>query len=426
MDYRNILQKVLDSMDENLGEELAIGQIAGEAGFSRWHFSRIFEETVGISPAHYRTLRRLQYAIYAAQRGQSLLDAALAYGFDSYAGFYKAFLREFGCSPSAYLQKTPARPPARFQLEKEAYRMLTHETARKVLRRWGMEQASLEEYRYPSSGYSSESRLWVDKTYLLQEGAAPGVLEKERKMAQLLRKGGFAAPHYLPDSSGSTIAEEEGRWFSLYTLPETVPLMAAELMKPGGETLARRVGAAIAGMHRAIGGCGLPLEERDLEKEAGEWALTAVKREGILPLELCSRWEREFPALYRTLPRQPVHRGLNPGNVLFDGERVIGFQEWNLSTREARIFDPCCFAAAVLSETWGKMEPDGWKGMLAAILDGYDSVVPLSSAEREAAPLVILANQFVFIAWTAEREKLAPIAKVNREMTLWIWKTLFC
>ena len=93
MDYRNILQKVLDSMDENLGEELAIGQIAGEAGFSRWHFSRIFEETVGISPAPYRTLRRLQYAIYAAQRGQSLLDAALAYGFDSYAGFYKAFLR---------------------------------------------------------------------------------------------------------------------------------------------------------------------------------------------------------------------------------------------------------------------------------------------------------------------------------------------
>ena len=34
-------------------------ELARESGFSRWHFSRLFQETVGIPPAQYLTLRRL-------------------------------------------------------------------------------------------------------------------------------------------------------------------------------------------------------------------------------------------------------------------------------------------------------------------------------------------------------------------------------
>ena len=109
MEIQNILQNALDAIDRNLRGELCVEELARESGFSRWHFSRLFQETVGIPPAQYLTLRRLQFAAYAAKSGRSLTETALEYGFDSYAGFYKAFVREFGCSPSEYLRKHPAR-----------------------------------------------------------------------------------------------------------------------------------------------------------------------------------------------------------------------------------------------------------------------------------------------------------------------------
>ena len=162
-----------------------------------------------------------------------------------------------------------------------------------------------------------------------------------------------------------------------------------------------------------------------MTEEAGGWALQKLKKEGLMPLELCSRWEREFPEIYEKLPRQLVHRGLNPGNTLYHNGRVAGFHEFNLSTREARVFDPVCYATAVLSETWGKMDAAPWKNVLDAILKGYDEICPLTAEEKKAVPWIILANQFVFMAWTGEREKLAQIAEINRQMTLWLWKILF-
>lgn len=32
------------------------------------------------------------------------MDVSLHYGFSTYAGFYKAFIKEYGCSPKKYLE----------------------------------------------------------------------------------------------------------------------------------------------------------------------------------------------------------------------------------------------------------------------------------------------------------------------------------
>ncbi|HIS77477.1 MAG TPA: helix-turn-helix domain-containing protein [Candidatus Merdivicinus excrementipullorum] len=425
MEIQNILQNALDAIDRNLRGELCVEELARESGFSRWHFSRLFQETVGIPPAQYLTLRRLQFAAYAAKNGRSLTETALEYGFDSYAGFYKAFVREFGCSPSEYLRKHPARRPERFQLEKEEHKMLTHEIAKAALAHWNLENAPLEEYRYPSSGYLCENCLWVNGEFVLKESPFRGVLEKEAALSEQLTRFGLEAPDFQPCTEGGVIAEEKGRWFCLGRMPKGEALLASEIMKPEGIVLARDIGKAIGKLHLALQECDFPAEERNLTEEAGGWALQKLKKEGLMPLELCSRWEREFPEIYEKLPRQLVHRGLNPGNTLYHNGRVAGFHEFNLSTREARVFDPVCYATAVLSETWGKMDAAPWKNVLDAILKGYDEICPLTAEERKAVPWIILANQFVFMAWTGEREKLAQIAETNRQMTLWLWKILF-
>ena len=102
MDNRAIIQKSLDYIEDNLQTEIAAGELADMAGFSLFHYYRLFQQATGLPVMQYILRRRLLHGVYAISRGSTKVDAALNYGFDTYAGFYKAFCREFGCTPSAF------------------------------------------------------------------------------------------------------------------------------------------------------------------------------------------------------------------------------------------------------------------------------------------------------------------------------------
>ena len=119
MDNRAIIQKSLDYIEDNLQTEIAAGELADMAGFSLFHYYRLFQQATGLPVMQYILRRRLLHGVYAISRGSTKVDAALNYGFDTYAGFYKAFCREFGCTPSAFLASSRARRPWRVDITKE-------------------------------------------------------------------------------------------------------------------------------------------------------------------------------------------------------------------------------------------------------------------------------------------------------------------
>lgn len=90
-----------------------------------------------------------------------------------------------------------------------------------------------------------------------------------------------------------------------------------------------------------------------------------------------------------------------------------------MAERNARIYDPCYAATAVLSESFC-INNEGWLEIYREILRGYDSVAHLTREERSAIPYVLLANQFVCVAWFAEQDKYAEIFETNKRMTLWL------
>lgn len=82
-----------------------------KAGYSAYHFSRVFTETIGISIMSYITWRKLQYAIYDLSQGKKVIDVAMEYGFETHGGFTKAFKRCFGFPPSICYMRLNASPP---------------------------------------------------------------------------------------------------------------------------------------------------------------------------------------------------------------------------------------------------------------------------------------------------------------------------
>ena len=77
----------------------------------------------------------------------------------------------------------------------------------------------------------------------------------------------------------------------------------------------------------------------------------------------------------------------------------------------------------MLSETFGQ-DNDRWLETYRDIICGYDAVAHLTEEEREAIPYIILANQFVCVAWFAGQEKYAEIFETNKRMTGWLIEKL--
>lgn len=118
MDYIDITQKVLDYIDNHITEKLTGEELASFAGFSSYHFYRIFRDIIGVTIMNYVTKRKLQFALYELSNGGKVLDIALSYGFETHAGFTKAFKKYFGYAPNFYRIHAPITMPQRVDLKK--------------------------------------------------------------------------------------------------------------------------------------------------------------------------------------------------------------------------------------------------------------------------------------------------------------------
>ena len=177
MEHQTHLQDSLDYIEEHLRAELTVGELAALAGYSVSHYSRLFREATGMSLGQYILRRRLLHAGWDMSRGGSFLDTALCYGFDTYAGLYRAFVREFGCTPTEYLRSGRGRKPWRIELNKED-RIMTHKEAARVLKHWGLEGEKLRDVLVESTGAQRENLSEVGEKYFLKRTADPRKLEQ--------------------------------------------------------------------------------------------------------------------------------------------------------------------------------------------------------------------------------------------------------
>lgn len=75
--------------------------LSAEAGMSRSRFMADFSDRIGNSPLAYVTQWRMGLAHVALNQGASVRDAARSVGYETAAGFRRAWLRHFGALPLA-------------------------------------------------------------------------------------------------------------------------------------------------------------------------------------------------------------------------------------------------------------------------------------------------------------------------------------
>jgi AraC family transcriptional regulator len=90
-------------IEENLGSELHLDEIADAAYCSPYHFHRLFKRIVGATPGDYIRSRRLTEAAKELRGSRRrIIDVAMEYGFESQAAFTAAFRKYHRAPPGAY------------------------------------------------------------------------------------------------------------------------------------------------------------------------------------------------------------------------------------------------------------------------------------------------------------------------------------
>jgi AraC family transcriptional regulator len=97
------LKRVLDFIETRLASDISLDDLAAEACFSPFHFSRLFRDATGLSPHRYVTERRIEAARKKlAANGAPLVQIALDTGLGSQANFTRVFRKTTGLTPGQY------------------------------------------------------------------------------------------------------------------------------------------------------------------------------------------------------------------------------------------------------------------------------------------------------------------------------------
>lgn len=421
MENLDTIQSSIDYIEENLKSEISAQELADQANFSLFHYYRLFQMAVGMPVMQYMTRRKLLHAIYEISCGCKSIDTAFDYGFDTYAGFYKAFKREFGYSPKQFLKNNKVNRPYKINLFQEEHIMVTHKKVREVLINWNMQDKIIRDIFF-ESGERNEHAYYVGDHHIIKVFANLGSLKNHINISKSLEKLGVSASIPIKTADGREMVEDGQLYFVLTNRLEGEPAKAIALYEGAYKDKARFVGEIIGQLSLALERVDAVVNDVNIYDIVKNWALPKVRDLLNVPESFWEDTMRFFGTLYSTLPKQIIHRDPNPSNII-TAEDTWGFIDFDLSERNIRIFDPCYAATAILSESFDENNQEQllqWVEIYKNIMYGYDSVTKLSSNEIKAIPYVILLNQLICCAWLSEQDKYENIFDVNKKMTKWI------
>lgn len=104
------LLRVSDYIETHLNQPLKMAELAAITGMSQYHFSRLFKQSVGLSPHQYVTRQRIERAkMLLLDLKRSISDVALDCGFSSQSHFGKYFKEYTGGTPHQYRSESKGR-----------------------------------------------------------------------------------------------------------------------------------------------------------------------------------------------------------------------------------------------------------------------------------------------------------------------------
>jgi AraC-like DNA-binding protein/Ser/Thr protein kinase RdoA (MazF antagonist) len=421
MQYPEVIRIALDYIEQNLKTDITAEELAQMANYSTYHYYRLFSSVTGSSVSGYILKRRLDHALAEISSGRKAIDVVLEYGFDTYAGFYKAFVKMYGCSPKKYLSIYQKHIP----IKPEVAKMYSERELRKVLENWDIDKDLPISDIFIMDGAKVSGNVWkVGKDYILKTGDREKLL-KNLSVSKALQRQGFTSSLPVLTKTGNEYLDGSEIFILTQGLKGN-PLAKSDRFGDDCGKFGEKYGKSIAQLHKALKTIqeDMSLDEMNLYNNVTEWALPSVKKQNMqwgmgIDESFFDDYIKNFGKLYDRLPKQLIHRDPNPSNILFEDGEVSGFIDFDLSEVNVRLWDVCYCATGILSEGINEAY-EKWLDILAGILHGYNLEGKLTQEEKQAVFYVICSIQMICIAYFGSHDKFKELANTNRKMLRYI------
>ncbi len=114
-EYTQSIYRVILYVEQNYTYELTLEELAKVAGFSKYHFHRIFKSMVGESLSEYVRRVRLSSTTLKFKTDQKVTQIAMNSGYETNASFSKAFKNHFGMTPKEFGQNAKLQKGSKMQ-----------------------------------------------------------------------------------------------------------------------------------------------------------------------------------------------------------------------------------------------------------------------------------------------------------------------
>ncbi len=416
MDNRKIIQNILDYIENNLKAEININELCDMAGYSYVHFCRLFSYYIGLPPSEYITRRKLIHAVYDMLNKMTKVDIALSYGFETYAGFYKAFKREFNCSPSEFIKSYKGEKPHKINILQEELIMISKNKIQKLLHHWNLQRECIGNIYNENTGRQSENTYYIGDDYVIKFSANYGSIKNSISITNSLAKSNLPVAEIIKTDDGSDCLCDGELYFIVTKRLNGSQLKCEDIFKH--TDIAYRIGENIARLHNAL----KTFDESNYNRTdiLGDVKSALPKIQDFVKLN--DGFLEDFSAIFDKLPTQIIHRDINPSNMIFNKGEFKGFIDFDLTEVNVRIFDICYCATAILSECFNNANIDKskWLEIFDYLVKGYERITPLSEYEKQALPYVIYSIQIICIAYFSQYDKFDNLTKINMYMLKWI------
>lgn len=100
MNYDKCIEDTKEYIEQHLCDDIDAVELARRAGYSLYHFCRIFNDNMGVSLMRYIRNRRIEASGVEIKNGAKVAEVAMKYKFETLSGYTRAYKRHFGKTPT--------------------------------------------------------------------------------------------------------------------------------------------------------------------------------------------------------------------------------------------------------------------------------------------------------------------------------------
>lgn len=286
----------------------------------------------------------------------------------------------------------------------------------KVLDNWNLSDEPIKQI------YSS---AWqIGDKYVLKTGKNIDEMHRNLLMINALSEQNIPVATVLKTMDGLNYIFEDDIYFFISRKIDGEHL--TNIYEQNHSELAYLIGQVVGRLHIAFKACQTKVScyDNNFYDEIVGWVSKTFddKKITLIPEDILKQCISELKNIYPKLPRQLIHRDIHPGNMMFKNNILTGYIDFDLSQINARVFDICYMALSFLVDnTDDNQKTTKWFDILKSIVNGYESVNPISYDEKKAIPIMMVAIEMLFVAYFANNNHTDGTNGAAKTL-LWLWQ----